>query len=238
MGNSTEGLEHISKILARVLSEGPAVEERPEPPYDSPIEAIFASHCLKHLHSSVHVAKQVEFVTKHGSFIVDFCASVGERLIAIECDGKDFHEGLRDELRDSILLGEGCCDTIYHFRGCDIVYWPDDCVWLMSILDPGLFSERGLVHLERLHCLEIDGSRELANRESFACQIRKGPDTYPFWAFRRSVKMISDFPHLRYHWKDLYDFACEHPTTSLDTLLRIRMSRWASSNIGEQSWPK
>ena len=129
------------------------------------------------------------------------------------------------------LLGEGCCDTIYHFRGCDIVHWPDDCVWLMSMLNPELFSERGLLQLERLRCLEIDESRELANRKSFICQIRNGPHTYHFWAFRRSIKMISDFPHLRYHWKVLYDFACEHPGDNLDRLMRIWMSSWNSLHL-------
>lgn len=219
------GLEHISEILPRVFSNDFVTEcrESCEPPYDSPIEATFAEHCLKHLSPNVHAEKQVEANTKHGSFRVDFALSTANRRIAVECDGRDFHEGLRDELRDAILLGEEHFDTVYHFRGCDIVCYPNDCVSLMSLLDSELFSERGRLNLDRLRHLEIsDSAEELSKRESFSCLIWDETKRYHFWAFRRSLKMILDFPHLRYHWKVLYDFACKNRSASLDELLDMR----------------
>lgn len=229
MERDARELEHISEILSRMFSEESVTEygKRPEPPYDSPIETIFASYCFKHLRSGVHVEKQVEVTTRHGSFRIDFGLSVGDGRIGVECDGKDFHEGLRDELRDAILLGESHCATMYHFRGCDITCYPEDCVWLMSRLDPELFTERGHLQLERLHRLEISGSHEeLAKCESFNHLIQDGTQGYHFWAFRRSMRMVSEFSHLRYYWKVLYDFACEHPGASLDELLDIHKSSW------------
>lgn len=174
MEKDTGKLEHISMILPRVFSEEFLAEwkKQPEPPYDSKIEEIFAEHCFKHLCPAVQVEKQVEVTTGHGGFRVDFVLSISDSRIAVECDGEDFHERFKDEFRDAILLGEGHFDTIYHFRGCDIFYWSDDCVWLMSMLDPHLFSQRGHLQLERLKHLEIRGEgEELAKRESFSCQI-------------------------------------------------------------------
>jgi len=167
------GLEHISETIRHACGEDRMAESRqlPEPPYDSPIETIFAENCFKHLARNVNADKQVKILTKHGYFFLDFLLSTCDCKIGVECDGEQFHKGLHDELRDAIILGEGHVDTIYHFRGCDITYYPDDCVWLMSILDPKLFGERGRFQLDRLHRLELDKNQELANRESFICQI-------------------------------------------------------------------
>lgn len=219
-------LEHISNIIPRMLSEEPVAkcEEWPEPPYDSPIERIFASCCFKHLRPDVQVEKQVEVSTGHGRFRIDFVLSVGDRRIAVECDGKDFHESFRDEFRDAILLGEGHFETVYHFRGCDITYWTDDCIWLMSVLDPQLFSERGHHQLGRLHHSEVDRIRGEA--EEFSYSIWDGREPFHFRAFRRSIKTASAFPHLRYHWKVLYALAGLHSGYSLDNLLENRFALW------------
>ena len=237
----TGGLEHIGKIISCVFSE-PATEREqwPEPPYDSPIETIFASCCFNHLRPDVHVEKQVEVSTGHGHFRIDFVLSVGDRRIAVECDGKDFHERFRDEFRDAILLGEGHFETVYHFRGCDIVYYPDDCIWLMSELDPHLFSERGRLQLDHLRRLEISESQTLTNQlfmkgsfESFSCRIWKGNQPYHFWAFRRDIYMKSERNPSWPHWKVLYAFAGEHSGASLDELLENRRASWAEATEEE-----
>ncbi len=164
MEKDTEGFEHIRNIISRILSQEPASSDLPEPPFGSPIETAFADSCFKFLSPSVYVGKQVEASNTHGVFRLDFLMSVNDRKIAIECDGKDFHEGLRDELRDAILLGGGNCETIYHFRGCDLVYYPYDCVWLVSILDKDLFSQRGHIQLGQLRCLTSEVSDEDAEK--------------------------------------------------------------------------
>ncbi|MCK9524535.1 MAG: hypothetical protein M0R49_01215 [Limnochordia bacterium] len=217
------GLKHIREILPRLFVGNQLIESTilPEPPYDSPIELAFAKHCYKHLSPNVDAKEQFEVGTKHGLFRVDFGLFCGKRAIAVECDGKDYHEGLRDEIRDAILLGEGHFDTAYHFRGCDLVYYPYDCVWLMSVLDRDLFTDRAHLQLGKLRSLTFEIKSEKAERdESFLFNI--DPPSLFFWAFRRSINLTHSNPRLRYHWKSLYEFACKYPGANLDDLVDIR----------------
>ncbi len=220
------GFEHISDILPRILRQVPtACDNLPNPPFDSPIETVFAESCFKFLSPTANVGKQIEVSTTHGKFRLDFLVSVNDRTIAVECDGKDFHEGLHDELRDAILLGEGYCDTVYHFRGCDLVYYPYDCIWLMSVLDDGLFTQRGHLQLGKLRFLALNISKEdIETKESFVLNI--DPPARFLWVFRRSVYLTLKNPSLKYHWKVLYEFACKYPHASLDKLFNLRVSSW------------
>jgi len=223
-GVEAMGLEHIGEVLPRAVG-GIATGSSHyvdffDSPCESPIEDIFASYCLRHLRGTVSVDRQVEVDTQHGHFRIDFVLTVGGKKIAVECDGRDFHNRYRDEFRDALLLGGCHFETVYHFRGCDITYWPDDCIWLMSVLDPRLFSERGHRQLGRLHHSEVNRIR--GEEEDFSYLIWDGHESFHFWAFRRSRKTASAFPHLRYHWKVLYDFAGAHPGLSLDELIALR----------------
>lgn len=189
--------------------------------YESPLEDIFAYHCQKHL-QTVKFDSQLEFKTHHGAFRVDFIlVAENSKKVGVECDGRDFHEPFRDEFRDAILLGEGHLDTLYHFRGCDITYYPEDCIWLMSILDPELFSERGRLQLSRLHRLELN----LSSRESYILRNLPGEQKGVFWAFRRSVDVKSDANPTGWpHWRALYQFAREHPLLNLDELIKLHLA--------------
>jgi len=195
-----------------------------QPPYDSPIEDIFAWHCQKYLQQGVGLDSQVEFKTHHGVFRVDFVlVTENTNRVGVECDGRDFHEPFRDEFRDAILLGEGHLGTLYHFRGCDITYYPEDCIWLMSTLDPDLFSERGRPQLSYLHRLEIVSV--LSSPESYVLRSLPGEPKYRFWAFRRSVDVKSHANPTGWpHWRVLYRFACEHPLASLDELIKLNFA--------------
>ena len=184
-------------------------ESRYEPPYDSPIEDAFAWHCHKQIHPDVKCEKQVEVYTQHGLFRVDLDYAIGDEHTAIECDGRDFHDAHRDEFRDAILIGGGHFATVYHFRGCDIVHNPDNCVWLMSLFDPGLFSRRGHRHLNQLQTLNADQVRHRAESSDFSLETQDG---HHYHAFRRSVKT-------RGFWRVMYQFACEYPGAGLDDLL-------------------
>lgn len=220
------GLVHITKLTPRENDGMPDIQATP--PYDSPVEQIFAETCFKHLSSKVRAEKQKEVVTKHGRFFLDFLLPLENERIGVECDGKEFHERLRDELRDAIILGEGWCHTIYRFRGNDLNYYSEDCIWLMSLLDPKLFSPRGHIHLERLHHLEfkIDDRSENFLQMVNDNRIDSEGHPYHFWAFRRSVHLLSLPNPLRYHWKVLYEFACKHKRTSIDDLLEIKRAEW------------
>ncbi len=178
--------------------------------YESPIEEIFAQECAKYLDPAVALDSQVSVRTRHGQFRIDFVLS---RIMAVECDGKDFHDLFRDDLRDAILLGEGCFPIIYHFRGCDLAYHPEDCLWLMCTLNPNLFSERGRLHLERLHRLEAIPS--ICTDESSTWVDAENP-YQRIWVFHRNIYQTDPY------WKVLYKFACEHPRATLDELITLR----------------
>lgn len=233
MEEDTKELKHIREIIPRLFSEAyiAELEKQPKPPYDSPLEEIFAEHCLKYLSPSVHAEKQLEVQTKHGVLRVDFRLSSSNRRVAIECDGKDFHNMYRDELRDAILIGEKHFDTVYHFRGCDLVYYPYDCIWLMSVLDKELFNKRSHLQLNKLSKLTFEiNDQKAEEEESFLCNIN--PPNLFFWAFRRTDDTVHKSHTLNYFWKTLYRFACKYPRSSLDELLAIIISGLDKDSVG------
>jgi hypothetical protein len=68
------------------------------PPYDSPIEDRFAENLVKYLRDDVDLSTQVECKTICGDFHLDFLITSGNGAkVAIECDGKEFHDSYRDE---------------------------------------------------------------------------------------------------------------------------------------------
>jgi hypothetical protein len=126
-----------------------------DPPYGSPIEDRFAWAFSKYLRAEVGLEKQAETATICGTFWLDFLARVGKRRIAIECDGKEYHDHDRDKWRDALLLGDQRVDVMYRFRGRDIHHVADDCVYLLSVSESGLFTERGMINLRLLASDEI-----------------------------------------------------------------------------------
>jgi hypothetical protein len=133
-------------IQAALEFEGPAYD----PPYESPIEDAFAWHIVKHLDAAATLVKQVEVETICGGFRIDFIASAGGRRIAFECDGAEYHNQLRDECRDAVILWSGFVDSIYRLRGADLHYRVDDVLVALVTAEPGLFSSRGRRNVEHL----------------------------------------------------------------------------------------
>jgi very-short-patch-repair endonuclease len=126
------------------------------PPYDSPIEDAFAYHFAKYANENVQFDCQVPVQTICGLFVIDFVAhapNIGR--IAIECDGKDFHDESRDEWRDAMILGAKAVDTIYRVRGSDIAHHIDDILFCLSRLEPGIASKRGEINLNALASYEV-----------------------------------------------------------------------------------
>lgn len=126
-----------------------------DPPYDSPIEDLFVVNAIKYLHEDARLDKQVEVPTICGTYYLDFVATCGDQRMAVECDGRDFHDEYRDEWRDALILGAGAVDVIYRLRGCDLTYHVEDLLYLMSRFDPYFFSERGQINLRKLAADEV-----------------------------------------------------------------------------------
>lgn len=121
------------------------------PPYDSPIEDAFAYHAVKYLSETVWFRPQWEVQTICGRFVVDFVVELqGGYRVGFECDGKEFHDDARDEWRDAMILGGDFLDAIYRLRGSDITHHINDLLFIVSLCEPQLFSERGCLNLRSI----------------------------------------------------------------------------------------
>ena len=195
--------------------------------FDSPLEFRFAYNLMKYLHHDTHLDTQVSVETITGTYRLDFVAHREGRKVAVECDGKDFHDEGRDEWRDAMILGAEAVDVIYRFRGRDINYHIEDCLFVVSQWEPHIFSLRGLLQLngsasdEARHYLE----RNSAERSCFHNIIYK---TDSEWKYR-------DPPHIfivrnsRHNppgdspfWQSLFKFAQDRGGGNLDNII----SRW------------
>jgi hypothetical protein len=121
-----------------------------DPPFDSPIEELFALNAVKYLAEDASFEKQVEVPTDYGTYRLDFFVERAGQRLAIECDGREFHNEDRDQWRDALIMGTGRVDVIYRLRGCDLVYHVEDLLYLMSQADPHFFSERGRTNLPKI----------------------------------------------------------------------------------------
>jgi hypothetical protein len=133
--------------------------------YASPIEERFGYNIVKYLREAcsreppfegeVRFQEQHEARTKQGLFIIDFVVHYGDRRVGIECDGREFHDPIRDFCRDSVLLGENHIDAMYRFPGVALLRQIEDVLWFLAMCEPNLFSIAGRKNLETLASKEI-----------------------------------------------------------------------------------
>lgn len=129
---------------------------------ESPIESLFVYQLVKYLAPETELSEQVTVATALGNFRPDFVLRLGNRSVALECDGRDFHRTAeamgRDNERDIAILGEGHFECIYRFTGTAIVNQIDECLFGLSVAEPKMFSERGRTNLATLaHVHDVDG---------------------------------------------------------------------------------
>lgn len=114
-----------------------------DPPYDSPIEHEFAWSLSKVLADGVVLEKQVPVNTPKANYRLDLVASIADRKIAFELDGKDIHTGAnqsRDDLRDARILKSQAVDAIYRLTGKDVWYHMSECLLLLRMYEPRVIS--------------------------------------------------------------------------------------------------
>jgi very-short-patch-repair endonuclease len=132
---------------------------------ESPIEEDFL-HCFYKVKAeNVSINGQEICQTRLGNFRLDFVITTGSRKIAIECDGKDYHDKERDKLRDEAILETGFVDTIYRIPGKGLWFFTNDVLDLLRIVEPTLFDERGNQLLDAI--LNDDSKREDSWNEDF-----------------------------------------------------------------------
>jgi len=190
-----------------------------DPPYDSPLEDLFAWNAVKYLDASVTLRKQVEVDTICGTFRMDFVAIRGESRVAFECDGAEFHDELRDEWRDAMILGTGETDFIYRLRGRDLVHHLEDCLYLSSRWNPELFSSRGLSILSDLASEKAKASETNDSTRWYVTYGLKshGEGYVDQISVQRTPRLLPK--GVRLFWKQIYAFAQDNGGGNLDELI-------------------
>jgi DNA helicase II / ATP-dependent DNA helicase PcrA len=61
-----------------------------------------------------------------GRFTVDFLVTLASKKVIVECDGKAYHDPIKDRERDKVLASEGY--LICHFSGAEIVADVEKCI--------------------------------------------------------------------------------------------------------------
>jgi very-short-patch-repair endonuclease len=139
-------MDKFSAILSEEMLVGPSYE----PPYDSPIEEQLAWDLVKYLRVGVKFDRQVDVRTQCGTYRMDFVCNAGGRSVGIECDGQDYHDAERDEWRDALIMATGRVNAIYRLKGCDIFSEINRVLYLVSLCEESLFSDRGRISLKVL----------------------------------------------------------------------------------------
>lgn len=138
--------------------------------YESPIESDVAWLLCKRLDREARLIPQFRVKTAAGNFRLDFMVERHGRRIGIECDGKEFHDEVRDRERDYHILASGAVAAIYRMPGAGIVYHLDDLVFFLTHYEPNMFSERG-----RLNCRAL-ASADAKSDRAVICDILASVD--------------------------------------------------------------
>lgn len=185
-------------------------------PYESPIEQLLLVKLGGHLARSVVVTTQVPFATRLGNFRVDALMALGDVRVALECDGKEYHDWRRDQFRDSMLLGEGHVTDVCRFTGSQIVSDTFACIRAIALWFPEFFTERGLEFCEvQRPWIDLDSV------DAVSVGGRDGRHT--FFAFRRTQ-------HERDMWRSYYRFVTSRNLASIDEAVSV----WIESGCGAE----
>lgn len=191
-----------------------------DPPYESPIEDAFAWHAVKHLSRDAVFDKQVDALTRWGLFRLDFVIRTGSRVIGVECDGRDYHDIWRDQMRDALILGAGVVDVVYRFPGSAIFHSPEACLYCLALCEPAAFDDRGLINL---HLLTSPWTRHYfeETRTSSGFQIMVPFDER---YSRNTVHRhhLDTSGNARNELRAFFEWALVRPERSLDALIAAR----------------
>ena len=202
------------------------------PPYDSPIEDVFAWGILKHMDTTTELKPQVEAKTICGTFVLDFVATTTcGRKVGFECDGKEFHDTYRDEWRDAMILGAVHVDSIIRMRGCDLHHQINNVLWIASEWEPSVFSDRGHANLSFLRSDGLNHEFGLPGDSLFVSHLYRSDDSNceepsRIKMFRRTLNNPPTVK--RQMWQSYFRFAKGIGGGNLDSAI----DRYRSQNAG------
>lgn len=195
--------------------------------FESPIEEYFAEAADKYFRESVDLHSQVEVPTTHGIFRLDFVAAHAGRIVGLEMDGAEFHDYARDLVRDALIPSSSGIDTIYRFRGTDLVGRLEDSLLMLLIAEPEWFDERATLVLTRISSL-LDPEGEVRTSSEYFDVDNSRLETA---RMRRMSKSAT--PELL---RRLQEFAAARPTASIQ-LLAAELRGIGVHNFLKGIWP-
>jgi len=217
-------MEHIRDVLARI----PAILNGM---YESPAEECLGERLRAAVDETASFQTQVWIDTTIGRFRVDILLTdkYGRR-IAIEVDGKEFHEPVRDHWRTVFIVGERQVDVVYRVPASDLKINLVGVLAGLATLEPRCFKQ-----MEISRWKEVIGGT-YATATDADSHVDEEHAYHSFWA--RSTASIAN--HFRSDArecqlaaiKNYYDFAVatglkdleiiqeawelEHPMTSMN----------------------
>jgi len=188
--------------------------------FESPIEQEFGIQLHKWISDDCELLTQQTVVTQWGRFRFDFVCNAAARRVVFECDGKEFHDEFRDELRDAVTLGGGFADAVYRIPGYSIMYHLEQSLFVISQFEPQLFSDRGRMSLQILAGEEADSiARDVAEDPTATAIFGRR------WCItRRAVDQVES-PTRRVHWRRLFERA---QSRSLDQIYQDAIDAFKS----------
>lgn len=212
-------LRHLSELVKR--PDEPLWPPEPENErLESPIERTFARALYPRLHAEVTPQLQVPVQTICGGFILDLVVDCGATRVAFECDGKEFHDESRDEWRDAMILGAAAVDIIYRLRGTDIHHRVDDLVFIASVWNPELFSERGRNVARSLASEQVRTHPHMRNPDPWRRDLLYGENGVVLLSLERRLRLHKEGARGRYFWMKIFEFAQRMGGGDLDRVIR------------------
>lgn len=144
----------LEELVERMQSPLPELE------VESPIERL-AVDVLSRYAEGRALRTQVPMATPWGRYRVDVLLEGGSRgAVALELDGRGYHDACDDEWRDIALLAAGHVREVVRVPGSVVVRTMEDVAWFLAQRVPESFTKRGIANLERLVSAEMRVAHE------------------------------------------------------------------------------
>ncbi|KFF76064.1 hypothetical protein HX13_01610 [Chryseobacterium sp. P1-3] len=201
---------------------------------ESPLEEIFIQQFEKFVNDRFEIIPQYEVRNSAGLFRLDFLLKSNDYMVAIELDGKEFHDEWRDEWRDAHMLGNGQVDCIYRFRGKDITTYINECIYSLYLNDHKLFDSRYTQVSKSLVDTEVFSYPGSEFRHLSDCIIYSIPTANEYGEStgrHHDIRMIRRCKNdSSQYWNKLFEFSQKHPEKKLDELIIQRNKDRKSDN--------